>query len=525
MAKLRRIFTSFISGEWSLAAMGRVDLDKYFRAAETIENYIILNTGAVTRRPGYRFVVKTKFQDGKRTRVYFMPSTAGDGYVLEIGHLYLRFIYDGVQLEDPDSPGDPLELVTPYSNTDVFDLHFAQIGDVMYIANPNYDPYKLVNNDGTFTLSKIKFNPPPTAPISLIPTASITPGATTGDGVVFTASGATFTLANENQIINNLSGPGRASITTFTDSTHVTADITEDFPSTSAILSPNWSITGPANATLTPSASSGDANKPVGKIITLTLDNAYWTSDMVGMFVRLNLGMVKITKFTSSTVVKAQILGEMTVDDPAGPGTWTIESDAWLNNPPDTVCFHEDRLWFARGFQFWGSRVDDFENFTPGANDDDAVSFTIATGDQIADIKWMLSAEELLFGTATQEIKASGGTNQPITASNVNVKPMDSFGSTNIQAIKHGQAAIFVERGHSKIREMEFDLQSNSFVSRNLILLADHITKGGITQWARQKRPYEVIWFVNGNGENCGLHLDYVEQVLGWDRQKLSDAA
>src|SRR5690242_17234 len=139
MAKLRRIFTSFISGEWSLSAMGRVDLDKYFRAAETIENYIILNTGAVTRRPGYRFVVKTKFQDGKRTRVYFMPSTAGDGYVLEIGHLYLRFIYDGVQVEDPDSPGDPLELVTPYSNVDVFDLHFAQIGDVMYIANPNYD--------------------------------------------------------------------------------------------------------------------------------------------------------------------------------------------------------------------------------------------------------------------------------------------------------------------------------------------------------------------------------------------------
>lgn len=525
MAKIRRIQNGFAAGEWSPSSFGRTDLEKYYRAAETIENFIILNNGAVTRRPGYRFVVNTKFQDGRRTRVYYMPSTAGDGYVIEIGDDYLRFIYDGVQVEDPDNPGSPYELVTPYDHSHVFSLHFAQIGDIQYIANGNYDPAKLINNNGIFTLTTIAFKPPPTAPITLYPEADLTPGAVTGIAITFTASDPVFATANQFQEIRHAAGPGRATITVITDSTHVLADITEDFPSTDTILEGDWYLDGPFNVALTPTeiGAGTDPTQPVGKIIVLTASDPVFTADMVGLYIKMNLGMLKITKFTSSTVVEAQILGVLSGDDAAPAGTWTLEADAWAGDPPDTVCFFEGRLWFGRGFTFWGSVVDDYENFALGATDSDAVEFTIATGDNIADIKWMTGAEELLFGTAQNEIKAHGGTNQPITPTNVNVKPMDSYGSSDLQAIKFGSAVIFVERGKSKIREMEFELTSNSFVSKNLILLADHITLGGIAQWARQKRPHEVIWFVNGRGELCGFHRDKVEEIMAWDRQTIAD--
>jgi len=70
--------------------------------------------------------------------------------------------------------------------------------------------------------------------------ATLTPGATTGTGVTFTAGSSVFTASMVGDEIR--SGTAKATITGYTSGTQVTATITSAFPSTSAIASGSWSV-------------------------------------------------------------------------------------------------------------------------------------------------------------------------------------------------------------------------------------------------------------------------------------------
>lgn len=70
--------------------------------------------------------------------------------------------------------------------------------------------------------------------------ATLTPGATTGTGVTFTAGSSVFTASMVGDEIR--SGTAKATITGYTSGTQVTATITSAFSSTSAIASGSWSV-------------------------------------------------------------------------------------------------------------------------------------------------------------------------------------------------------------------------------------------------------------------------------------------
>lgn len=78
--------------------------------------------------------------------------------------------------------------------------------------------------------------------------ASVTPGATTGSGVTFTASAAVFESGMVGRQIwkaydINGDGGGRAEITGYTSSTQVTVTVLQDFDSTAAIPAGDWFLT------------------------------------------------------------------------------------------------------------------------------------------------------------------------------------------------------------------------------------------------------------------------------------------
>jgi hypothetical protein len=69
---------------------------------------------------------------------------------------------------------------------------------------------------------------------------TLTPGATTGDAVTFTASGSTFVAGDVGRIIEG--NGGKAEIVTYTSGTSVDADILVDFTDTSAIAAGSWTL-------------------------------------------------------------------------------------------------------------------------------------------------------------------------------------------------------------------------------------------------------------------------------------------
>ena len=133
---------NFNAGELSPFLSNRTDVAKYESGCQQLENFIILPYGGVMRRPGTQYLGKAKFPD-KRCRIIGFNFSVTTNFILEFGHLYVRFWTEGVQVMTPGNPTVPLEKVTSYLESELQQIQYCQINDLMYLVHPNHPPAKL----------------------------------------------------------------------------------------------------------------------------------------------------------------------------------------------------------------------------------------------------------------------------------------------------------------------------------------------------------------------------------------------
>lgn len=100
--KATPLISSFNSGELSPRLDNRTDLDKYYGGARTLENFIPLIEGGVTRTPGTYFVLETKDSSQQSRLIPFQFSTV-QSYIIEAGDEYFRFYKEDGQISVVDS--------------------------------------------------------------------------------------------------------------------------------------------------------------------------------------------------------------------------------------------------------------------------------------------------------------------------------------------------------------------------------------------------------------------------------------
>lgn len=237
MSRVSPLLSTFNAGEWSPNLYGRTDLGRYANACKRMENFIPLVQGAATRRPGTRFVSRTK-SDGIVRLIPFEFSIS-QAYAIEAGDHYFRFYMNGGRIES--APGVAYEIATPYAAADLDRLKWAQSADVLYLCHPRLQPRKLTRTGHTsWTLSGLEAVDGPYVEPNTDGARTLTPSATTGT-ITITASGfAPFTAGDVGRVVRIKIGAawGWARITGFVSSSQVAADVGGGFGGASA--SSNW---------------------------------------------------------------------------------------------------------------------------------------------------------------------------------------------------------------------------------------------------------------------------------------------
>lgn len=276
--------------------------------------------------------------------------------------------------------------------------------------------------------------------------------------------------------------------------------------------------------TMQPSATSG--------AITITASSAYFDANMapvgtepgalIGITHGATRGVARITGFTSSTLVNATVLiafGATTAQTTWREGAWST-----YRGFPRAVSFFEQRLYFGgSSYQpqtLWGSAVGAYEDMTPGSNDDDAVTYTIASHTMNA-IQWLRAKDVLFIGTAGGEFIA-GDPSAPLTPTNVRITPQTEFGSAYVMPVVASNVVLFLSRARRKVRELSFEFADDAYRAPDVSLLAEHITASGITQFAYAKEPDSVVWAVRSDGVLLGFTYDREQEIIAWSRHTLS---
>lgn len=406
---------------------------------------------------------------------------------------------------------DVLELTTLYTTAELRRLRFTQSADTLYICHRNHPVRKLIRqSDLVWTLQDVVFSPPPTQEVAITPAATLTPGATTGQGVAFNADASVFLNADVNRQI--LSGGGVGTIVAVVSGTQVTVDITAPFLNTNPIGAGSWRMDGSPFSTLTLGATG-----PVNAIVSLTLGTAGFRATDVGSFVLGLNGIFEIVTVTSSTAATAKCL-KVATGTSLGAGAWTLEQEAWstLLGFPETVVFEDQRLWFAKDQTFWGSQSGDFENFGRGTNDNDSPVFTIASN-TVDLIRWMKNSDRFLIGTIGNEWAVDGGNDQSITPSRIHVKSAGAYGSDpEPDALRVGDVVIYVQRGRKQIRELAFSLEK--FAAAEISILAEHLLSKGIIELAHVSAPGSWVLSLLDDGRIALCTYERPEEVVAWSQ-------
>lgn len=441
MGRVNYIQTSFTAGELSPRLYGQVNLDKYRNGCRTIENFIIMPHGGLTRRPGTYFVQEVK-DSTKTTRLLPFEFSTEQTYIIEFGHNYFRFYKDNGIILDA---GNPYEVAHTYTEAQLFEVQFTQSADVMYLVHKDHPPRKLSRTGHTnWTLTDIVYTDGPYMPINKVTANTITPSATSGTGITLTASTATF------------------------------------------------------------------------------------VSTDVGRFVRIKhsttWGYAKITAFTSTTVVTADV--KTAFGATTASGEWRLGAWSATSGYPGSVCFYEERLFYAGSKSepqtIWGSKSGDYDNMTPGTEDEDAVTYTIAS-DQVNAIVWLSPGQILVAGTTGGEfsISSSDFKAQPITPSNVRVRRESAHGSRAVRPVRTASVLLFVQGAGKKVREFTYSFENDGYVAPDLTLLAEHITGSGVVESAFQAQPDGVYWAARQDGMLLGMTYLRDQAVIGWHRHNL----
>lgn len=405
------------------------------------------------------------------------------------------------------------EIASPYAEADLTNpeggcaLSIVQSGDVLYIGCEGYAPRTLTRSGNT-NWAFATYSPTD-GPFQIEPldTKNFTLGASSGTGVSLVCTTDVF----ENEHVGMLFRLEPTNITTLPWETN------------KSITATNLRKSDGKYYEATNSATTGSV-RPIHEEGKESDGAVTWE------YLHPGYVIVKITAITDAQNATCDIIGpgiapaEVVAGDDCRYriGAWGTATGAAF---PYKVAFWRDRLWFAGNQQIYASVAGDYSSMSPDTLGeilaDNAISLTISVG-TVDKIRWMTASDVLLIGTAGSEIAVQEITpNQVLGPENVKYEIQSAEGSRELEPVLVEDSVLFIRIGGRRVIELRFDIQSDSWVPRDMNVLYPEITQTGIVEMAYQKEPDNIIWIVLSNGRLLGMTYDREQNVYGWHRHPL----
>jgi len=381
------------------------------------------------------------------------------------------------------------ELPTPFAVDDVFRLQYAQNADIMYLTGRNYHPQKLSRLGSVqFKIEDVNFVRGPFLDTN-ISNITITPSADSA------ATTLTATI------------PAWAATTNYDIGDYV------------------------IEATVTYKCIVAHYSA----VFATELAAGYWVIETptifhaghIGSLWRIKSGVVKITSYTSNTVVAGVVQPEpggatgALATGPAATDDWAEGVYSNYRGWPEAGAFHEQRLYYARDQRIDGSVIGSFENFEAGTDDADAVKW-LPNSEEANPIRWLASvADKLQVGTSGGTFSMWSGTNGvPISPTDINIQHNDDVGTMELKPIRIGSYLLYVQRNGFLVSELSYNIDTDRQEADDMTLLADHILRDGDGAFniARQRSPNNRVWIPRYDGQVAVLTRNLKQEVMGWSR-------
>jgi hypothetical protein len=454
------VITDFTAGELSPKLEGRFDLEVYRKGVKTLTNWVPISQGGITLRPGTEYLGATK-NNGKVRLVPFIVNETVS-YILEIGNAYIRFWKDGSLIEDG---GNPVEANTPYTSlTHIFELHYCQVYNKIYVVHRNYPPQVLTWTGGdSFTFAAVSF----TGNSGEVPfqSANNYPGCITAwNGRLCYASSI-----NDPQRIW-ASKPFDYATMTYFDTIEYTIEQLRD---------PSYDFTGDTTSGSADITNISDTDMDYMKVGDRVEGPGIPDDSTIS-----SIGTNNITLNTTATATATGVSLTRKWADPSEPETKTVTTSK------DVIG--------------------------------EGHAFTIEIASEMNDkIMWLASGTDLVIGTESSEWILY----RDATALWQSARLQTRFGSAPLQGLMVNDALVFVQGSKTRIREYHYHYETNGYRSPDLTFFADHMLSAGVVEFDYMNEPDPTVFFVLSDGTVAALLYNKLYNVFAWYRIQLQESS
>jgi hypothetical protein len=199
------------------------------------------------------------------------------------------------------------------------------------------------------------------------------------------------------------------------------------------------------------------------------------------------------------------------------------------DNYPSVVTFFEQRLVFAASNNnpqtLWFSKSADYLNFHTGTADNDALIYTIASN-KVNAIRYLSATRILNIGTSGGEYVLTTTNGGPVTPTQTVIRKYSNYGCIDSEVVQVADVTLFAQRGARKVREFRYigEVDVAGYAAPDITILSEHLTEGGIKEFAYQQEPESIIWARRTDGTLLGLTYRREEEIVAWHKHIIGGA-
>lgn len=399
-------------------------------------------------------------------------------------------------------------LATPYPDTELFNLNYAQSNDVMTVCHNDYFPRDITRTGhAAWTIDEFdNVNGPfVDANINQGVTCTWTNGPSTN--ITITSAGlGIFTPDMVGDLFYIQQGPN------------------------DAVARWEAGVAVGANAIVRAGSSYYQNASGAGTTGTYRPDHLEGNASdgqLIWQYQHSGFGVARIISYTSPTVVVAtQIIPYPSVISSVPSYIWAKQAWSVAEGYPAACVYHKQRFLFGgtknQPSQIWFSGVGARTNFGHGIPvlDDEEVEIKLSTNTVNA-IRHLLNFSELIALTSSSE-HLINGTSDAILATEPPIAKVQSYsGSAKVPPIIVDNTGIFVQDYGGIVRSLQYNNDQQSFGGIDLTARSPHLFQGKkIVDWAYQKHPLSVVWVVMSDGTLNGFTFMDEQKVYAWHRHE-----